>query len=108
MKIGKVTCWLLRIPHMLPLVKQQHHAVYNFVEIEADDGLKGYAMALYPMKHGVRDYINREAATLLKGMDAMRPEDIRRQLLWETAGKHFHGAWNCAASLIDIALWDLK
>jgi len=108
MKIGKVTCWLLRIPHLLPLAKQQHHTLYNFVEIETDDGIKGHAMALYPLKHGIRDFINREAGAAIEGMDAMRTEEIRTRLLWSTSGKHFHGAWNCAASLIDIALWDVK
>lgn len=108
MKIRKVTCWLLRIPHSLPLAKQPHHAVYNFVEVETDDGLKGYAMALYPLKQGIREFINREAGPAIEGMDPLRPEDIRARLLWVTAGKHFHGAWNCAASLIDIALWDVK
>src|SRR5688572_13313585 len=100
MKIGKVSSSLLRIPTMLPLAKEPHHTVCNFVEVETDDGLKGHAMALYPMKRAIREFINGEAGPTIKGMDPMRPEDIRNRLLWETAGKHFHGAWGCAASLI--------
>ena len=38
----------------------------------------------------------------------MRPEDVRKRLFWATARKYFMGAWNNAASLIDIALWDIK
>ncbi len=108
MKIGKVSSWLLRVPYMLPLAKEQLHAVFNFIEIETDDGLKGNAMVAYPLRHGVREYINREAAPLILGMDPLRPEEIRTRLQMLTSGKHIHGAWACAVSLIDIALWDIK
>lgn len=108
MKIRKVTCWLLRIPFTFPLVKETQHALGNFVEIETDDGLKGHALVVYPMKYGIREFINREAAPVIEGMDPLRPEEIRNRLFWATARKYFQGAWNCAASLIDIALWDIK
>ena len=108
MKIRKVTCWLLRIPFTFPLVKETQHSLGNFVEIETDDGLKGHALVVYPMKYGIREFINREAAPVIEGMDPLRPEEIRNRLFWATARKYFQGAWNCAASLIDIALWDIK
>src|SRR5688500_11867033 len=108
MKIGKVSSLLLRVPHLLPLAKEELHAVFNFIEVETDEGLKGHAMAAYPLRHGVRDYINREAAPAIVGMDALRPEEIRTHLLTTTASKQFHGAWACAVSLIDVALWDIK
>ena len=108
MKIGKITCWVLRIPFTFPLVKEQQHALVNFVEVETDDGLKGHSMSTYPLRHGIREYINREAAAVIVGMDALRPEEVRNRLFWATARKYFQGAWNCAASLIDIALWDVK
>jgi len=108
MKIAKVTCHLLRIPFTFPLVKEQQHALANFVEIETDDGLKGHSLVAYPMKYGIKEFINREAAPAIIGLDPMRPEDVRTRLFWKTARKYFMGAWNCAASLIDIALWDIK
>jgi L-alanine-DL-glutamate epimerase-like enolase superfamily enzyme len=108
MKIRKVTCWVLRIPFTFPLVKETQYALANFVEVETDDGLKGHALSTYPMKYGIREYINREAAPAIEGMDPLRPEAVRTKLFWATARKHFMGAWNCAVSLIDIALWDLK
>lgn len=108
MKIRRVQCWLLRIPFHFPLVREEQHAMANFVEIETDDGIKGHAMSTYPMRFGVREYINREAAPVMQGMDAMRPEEIRNRVFWATARKYFHGAWNCAMSLIDIALWDVR
>ena len=108
MKIGKVTCWLLRIPFTFPLVKEQQHALANFVEIETDDGLKGHALSTYPLKYGLREFINREVAPVARGMDPLRPEEIRTRVFWATARKYFMGAWNCAMSLVDVALWDIK
>jgi L-alanine-DL-glutamate epimerase-like enolase superfamily enzyme len=108
MKIARVQCWLLRIPFHFPLVKEEQYAMANFVEVETDDGIKGHAMSTYPMRFGIREYINREAAPIVKGMDPLRPEEIRNKLFWATARKYFHGAWNCSMSLIDIALWDVK
>jgi len=107
-KIGKVTCWLLRIPFTFPLVKEQQHALANFVEIETDDGLKGHALSTYPLKYGIREFINREVAPVVSGMDALRPEEVRTRVFWATARKYFMGAWNCAMSLVDVALWDIK
>ena len=57
MNIGKVTCWLLRIPFTFPLVKETQHALANFVEVQTDDGLKGHALSTYPMPHGVREFV---------------------------------------------------
>jgi len=108
MKIQRVQCWLLRIPFHFPLVREEQYAMANFVEVETDDGIKGHAMSTYPMRFGVREYINREAAPVVQGMDPMRTEEIRNKVFWATARKYFHGSWNCAMSLIDIALWDVK
>ena len=108
MKIRKVTCWLLRIPFTFPLVKETQHVLANFVEVETDDGLKGHSLSTYPLKYGIREFTNREAAPAIEGMDPLRPEEVRTKLFWATARKYFMGAWNCAASLIDIALWDVK
>jgi L-rhamnonate dehydratase len=108
MKIGKVRAWVLRIPFTFPLVKETQHALANFVEIETDDGLKGHALTVTPLKWGMREFINREVAPVIEGMDAMCPEEVRNKLYWATARKYFMGAWNVAASLIDIALWDVR
>ena len=62
MKIRKVQSWVLRIPFTFPLVKEQQHALANFIEIETDEGHKGHALSTYPLKYGIREFINREAA----------------------------------------------
>ena len=33
---------------------------------------------------------------------------MRTRVFWATARKYFMGAWNCAMSLVDVALWDIK
>jgi L-rhamnonate dehydratase len=107
MKIGKITAWLLRVPYSMPLIQSRQHMECVFVEIETGDGVRGHAMASYPMKHGVREFINRDAAAII-GMNPLHTEAIRTRLIQATASKQVHGAWACAASLIDIALWDIK
>src|SRR5689334_17412203 len=107
MKIRKVTSTLLRIPFTYPLMKESY-TMGIFVEIETDDGLKGHAMAPHPMKQGVREFINRDAAPVIQGMDPLCTEDVRDKLFLGTASKYFAGAWGFAVSLIDIALWDIK
>jgi hypothetical protein len=59
MNIAKVQSWLLRIPFTFPLVKETQHALANFLEIETDQGLKGHALVAYPLKYGIREFINR-------------------------------------------------
>ncbi|HXF65291.1 MAG TPA: mandelate racemase/muconate lactonizing enzyme family protein [Burkholderiales bacterium] len=108
MRIGDIRCWLLRVPFTYPLVKETQHALCNFVEVTTEDGLQGHALCAYPLKYGIREFVNREAAPALKGLDALRPELARDRLYWTTARKYFMGAWNCAASLIDVALWDIR
>ena len=107
MRIEKVTCWVLKVPFTYPLLEEKFRLLTNFVEIETDDGLTGHAMSAYPMTYGIRDFINREAASEIIGMDPMRTEDVRAALL-VLSSKFFMGAWSCCASLIDIALWDIK
>src|SRR5687768_9534321 len=94
LKIRKVNCWLLRIPFTFPLVKAQQHAPANFVAIETDAGHKGHALPTYPLKHPLRQFVNRDAAPVIEGPDPMRPEDVRKRLFWATARKYFMGAWN--------------
>lgn len=107
MKISKVSAWILRVPFEYPL-RGTHHQNITYVEIETDDGLKGVALSTTPMRWGVKDYINREVSKEIVGMDPMRTEPVREKLIANTTLKYFMGAFNCAASLIDVALWDIK
>ena len=108
MKIAKVTCWVLRVPVRYPLLQKDSLVKAAFAEVETDEGLKGYAMSDYAMAHGIRDFINREVAPTITGMDPLRTETVRTAMQWQLAPKLFLGAFACASSLIDIALWDIK
>jgi L-alanine-DL-glutamate epimerase-like enolase superfamily enzyme len=108
MKIVKTTAHTLRVPFQFPLIKETQHALVTFVEIETDEGLKGHAFSAYPLRFSIADFINREASGCIAGMDAMRPEAVRSALYWKLSNKLYMGVWSCAASLIDIALWDIR
>ena len=108
MKIAKTTAHTLRVPYQFPLIKQTQHALTTFVEIETDDGLKGHAFSVYPQRYSVADLINREVAPVITGLDPTRPEQVRTTLFWKIANKHFMGIWSMAASMIDVALWDVR
>jgi L-alanine-DL-glutamate epimerase-like enolase superfamily enzyme len=41
-------------------------------------------------------------------MDPLRPEAVRTTLYWKLSNKHYPGTWSCAASMIDVALWDIR
>ena len=108
MKIAKTTAHTLRVPYQFPLIKQTQHALTTFVEIETDDGLIGHAFSVYPQRYSVSDLINREVAPVIAGLDPMRPEQVRTTLFWKIANKHFMGIWSMAASMIDVAVWDVR
>ena len=107
MKIAKVTCSTLRLPFSYPLMPETHASAL-FVEVETDDGLRGHSMSGYPMGSAIAEFINRSVAPTIAGMDPMRTEELRSRMFWLLSSKYFAGTWSCSASLIDIALWDIK
>src|SRR5262245_53388639 len=108
MKIARTTAHTLRVPYQFPLIRETQHTLVTFVEIETDDGLKGHAFSGYPLRFSIADFINREAGPEIAGMDPLRPEAARTRLFINLANKHYMGVWSCAASMLDIALWDLR
>jgi L-alanine-DL-glutamate epimerase-like enolase superfamily enzyme len=108
MKIARTTAHTLRVPFQFPLIKETQHALVTFVEIETNDGLKGHAFSAYPLRFSISDFINREAGPAIAGMDPLRPEAVRSTLYWKLSNKYYMGTWSCAASMIDIALWDIR
>jgi L-rhamnonate dehydratase len=108
MKIARTMAHTLRVPFQFPLIKETQHALVTFVEIETDEGLKGHAFSAYPLRFSISDFINREAGPAIAGMDPLRPEAVRTTLYWKLSNKHYMGTWSCAASMIDVALWDIR
>jgi L-alanine-DL-glutamate epimerase-like enolase superfamily enzyme len=108
MKIARTTAHTLRVPYRFPLIRETQHALVTFVEIETDDGLKGHAFSGYPLRFSIADFINREAGPAIAGMDPLRTEAVRTALYIKLSNKHYMGTWSCAASMIDVALWDIR
>ena len=108
MKIARTQAAVLRVPLKFPLVAETQHLFVVFVEIETDDGLKGHAFSSYPMRFAVREFVNREIAGGIQGMDPLRPEAVRSAIYWKFSNKVYMGLWSLAASLVDIALWDIR
>jgi L-alanine-DL-glutamate epimerase-like enolase superfamily enzyme len=108
MKIARTTAHTLRVPYKFPLIKDTQHALVTFVEVETDDGLKGHAFASYPLRWSIAELINREAADCISGMDPLRTDAVRTAMYVRLSNKYYMGVWSLAASLIDIALWDIK
>ena len=107
MKITKVDSRVLRLPFTYPL-KPETQALATIVTIDTDDGISGHAMSVYAMPYAIRDFINFEVKPLIEGMDPMRIEQIRSEVLWNLSTKAFTGVFSNASSLLDIALWDIK
>jgi L-alanine-DL-glutamate epimerase-like enolase superfamily enzyme len=108
MKIAKTVAHTLRVPFQFPLIRETQHALVTFVEVETNEGLKGHAFSAYPLRFSISDFINREAGPAIAGMDPLRPEAVRSTLYWKLSNKHYMGTWSCAASMIDVALWDIR
>jgi L-rhamnonate dehydratase len=108
MKIARTTAHTLRVPYHFPLIKETQHALTTFVEIETDDGLKGHAFSVYPQRFCVSDLVNREVAPLIAGLDPLRPAAVQSQMYWKISNKYHLGIWSLAASMVDVALWDIR
>ena len=89
MKIAKTTAHTLRVPYQFPLIKETQHALVTFVEVETDDGLKGHAFSVYPLRYSISDFINREATPTIAGMDPMCPEAVHTTMFIKLSNKHY-------------------
>jgi L-rhamnonate dehydratase len=108
MKIARVSSSLLHVPFRYPLIDEESTAKVVFVEVETGDGVLGHAAAGYPMASAIKEFINDEVASAIAGMDPRDTEAVQKYMFWALAKKYFAGAYACAASLIDVALWDIK
>jgi L-rhamnonate dehydratase len=108
MKIARVSSWILRVPFRYPLLDHESTTLANLVEIETDDGHVGHAFSAYPMGFAVREIIESEITPAILGLDARNIEAVQERMLWSVATKFYTGVFSCAASLIDVALWDIK
>lgn len=108
MEIVDVRCRVLRVPYTLPVREAPAEQESCLLEITASDGVTGYAVASYSSRRAVRDFITNQVAPVLVGLDPLRPELVRNAMYWQLASKYMTGIWSCAASMVDVALWDLR
>jgi L-alanine-DL-glutamate epimerase-like enolase superfamily enzyme len=107
--IRDVTCFACSVPLPQPLVvgaATVTRRTYDLVRIRTDDGLEG---AAYAFSRGlpIARIVEEGLAPLLLGADASRPELVRKLLgdaHWPSAER---GLFAVAASVVDLALWDL-
>lgn len=108
MKIVKVLARTLQLPVQYLLLEKRMYDDVVLLEVETDEGLKGYAMSGCLLGRQVRDFINQEAGQSICEMDPVLTEQVRARLLQAHGNKRPFGVFIETASLIDVAMWDLK
>jgi L-rhamnonate dehydratase len=107
-EIVRVTCHTLNIPFKYPLMGKTSVYPFNYLEVETRGGIIGRAFSRYPAGTNVTQFINEHAAPVVIGQTVMETERIRARLVVEVSRTFLGGTWGCAASLIDLAVWDAK
>jgi L-rhamnonate dehydratase len=96
------------VPVEVPLLKEPIVTSVLFTAVETDAGVTGYGLTRGSQRFGMKEFINREAAPFLKGMNPLETERVWNQLLKQFNARIQTGMWSSAVSAIDIALWDIK
>ncbi|HYA29181.1 MAG TPA: mandelate racemase/muconate lactonizing enzyme family protein, partial [Acidobacteriota bacterium] len=92
----------------MPLLKEKIVTPVLFTAVETDMGITGYGLTRGSLRFGMKEFINREAAPFLTGMNPLETERVWNQLLKQFNARVQTGMWSSAVSAIDIALWDIK
>ena len=109
MKIGKITASLHRHEIDLPDIgKSIESRMFVFVEVETDDGLKGFGITGSILPWAVIACIEHHLAPALKGRDVLHTEEIHSHVWRKLNSRTYTGVISNALSAIDIALWDIR
>ncbi|MBM3940360.1 MAG: mandelate racemase/muconate lactonizing enzyme family protein [SAR202 cluster bacterium] len=108
MKITRVSATSHVVPVPAPLLHEKQNRAMVFVQVETDEGLTGYGLTGPIQRHGTREFINREVARQVIGMDPVDTERIWQKLYLELNPRAQTGVWSSGVSAVDIALWDIK
>ncbi len=76
--------------------------------METDEGVTGFGLTGGIQRFGVKEFINRELAPLLKGRNPLETEALWHQMYITHNPRSQTGVWSTAVSAVDIALWDIK
>jgi L-alanine-DL-glutamate epimerase-like enolase superfamily enzyme len=109
MKIGKISASLHRHDIDLPNIgKSIESRMFVFVEVETDEGLKGFGITGSILPWAVIACIEHHLAPALKGRDALYTEEIHSHVWRKLNSRTYTGVISNALSAIDVALWDIR
>ncbi|MFC7405728.1 mandelate racemase/muconate lactonizing enzyme family protein [Georgenia alba] len=108
MRITDVQVDQLRVPVRYPLHEKDAYAPVVLLRLITDDGRVGTAASTHPQPESLAAFCRHTLAPQVIGMDPRRPTQLRSKLLVKTSQRSVQGVWSRAASLLDVACWDLK
>lgn len=82
--------------------------MFVFVEVETDEGLKGFGITGSFLPWAIIACIENHLAPALKGRDVLHTEDIHSHVWKKLNSRAYTGVVSNALSAIDIALWDIR
>lgn len=109
MKIAKIKASLHRHEIDLPNIgKSIESRMFVFVEVETDDGQKGFGITGSILPWSVIACIENHLFPLIKGYDILHTEAIH-SVVWKKLNiRAYTGVISNALSAIDLALWDIR
>lgn len=107
MKIENIQASRYRVPVTIPLRDKPRFIDVVLTCVETDTGLRGYSVTdVYGP--ALTATINEEIAPYLRGANPLETEKIWQDLYTKFNIRCLTGLWSSVASMIDIALWDIK
>lgn len=109
MKIQNITCSLHRHEVDVPDVgKSIESRMFVFVEVETEDGQKGFGITGSINPWAVMACINNTLFPAIKGKDLRKTEEIHAHVWRKLNIRGYTGVISNALSAIDIACWDIR
>jgi L-alanine-DL-glutamate epimerase-like enolase superfamily enzyme len=108
MQITDISASVYDIPVTLPLAETSHDRTLVLATVKTDEGVFGYGETGYLNPEATADFIEREVADEIVGMNPLETERIWNKLYENLNPRAQTGVWSTAISAVDIALWDIK
>lgn len=108
MQITDISADVYRVPVTLPLADTSHARPVVLTTVETDEGVLGCGETGYLNPEATADFIEREVAEEITGMNPLETERIWDKLYRNLNPRAQTGVWSTAVSAVDIALWDVK
>ncbi|WP_144900784.1 mandelate racemase/muconate lactonizing enzyme family protein [Halobellus captivus] len=108
MEITDISANVYNVPVTLPLAETAHDRPVVLAVVETDEGIAGYGETGYLNPQATADFIEREIAEEIIGMNPLETERVWEKLYQNLNPRAQTGVWSTGVSAIDIALWDIK